>query len=84
MAEVVQAFAITIQKFVTMLFSMSMDDGLSVGAFMLAVAILGAVIGIIFALVKVPGDKWSGEDYGYEFLHQKGLPDKGGKWTHNV
>ena len=60
MGEVVQAFASTITKFVNMFFNIYLDNGLPIGSFFLAVAVLGAVIGIIFRLVKVPGRKWSG------------------------
>lgn len=60
MVDVVQTFAITIQRFVVMLFQLPLADGLSVGAFMISVAILGAVIGLVFSLITVPGGKWSG------------------------
>lgn len=59
MVEVMQAFATTINKFVVMLFNLHLGDGISVGVFMLSVAILGVVIGIIFGLISVPGRKWA-------------------------
>ena len=60
MVEVVQAFSMTIQRLVVMLFQLPLADGLSVGAFMISVAILGAVIGLVFSLITVPGGKWCG------------------------
>ena len=58
MTDLVSAMAYAIGKFVSMLFSLEIDPGISVGSFFLAVAILGAVIGLVFSLVKVPGARW--------------------------
>lgn len=65
MTDLVTAMVYTITKFVAMLFSMQIDPNISVGSFLLAVAILGAVIRLVFALIRVPGQKWAA---GYNAL----------------
>lgn len=65
MTDLVTAMVYTITKFVSMLFSMQIDPGISVGSFLLAIAILGAVIRLVFALIRVPGQKWAA---GYNAL----------------
>lgn len=58
MGELVTAMVYTIGRYVTMLFTLQIDPNISVGSFLLALAILGALIKLIFSLVKVPGGKW--------------------------
>ena len=58
MSDLVGAMVYTISSFVQMFFSLYIDDGVSIGGFLLAVAILGAVIRLIFSLINVPGSRW--------------------------
>lgn len=58
MSELVQAMVHTISRFVMMFFNLQIDSGVTVGGFLVAVAILGAVIRLIFLFVNVPGSAW--------------------------
>lgn len=58
MSDLVGAMVYTISSFVQMFFNLYIDDGVSIGGFLLAVAILGAVIRLIFSLINVPGSRW--------------------------
>lgn len=55
MNELVQAVVYTIGKFVTMLFSIQVESGISVGNFLIASGVLCVVIKIIFNAISTPG-----------------------------
>ena len=57
MSDLVMAMVYTIQRYVTMMFSLQIDNGVSIGDFFLAVAIMGALIKIVFSAVRVGGRK---------------------------
>lgn len=89
MTDLIQAMVYTIQKFVSMFFTLNIDNDVSIGGFMLATAILGALIRLIFSVIHVPGGKFaprgssSSDDLGGSVV-SSGIEDKGGKWKHNV
>lgn len=57
MTDLITAMVYTIRKYVAMLFSLQIDNGVSIGAFFLAVAIMGALIKLLFSLIHIPGRK---------------------------
>lgn len=73
MTDLITAITYTISKFVSMFFTLQIDPGVSIGHFLVAVAILGAVIRLVFRLVNVPGRAWA----------SKTLTDKEGKESGN-
>lgn len=81
MAEVVQAFTLTVSKFVSMLFQLNLGDDISVGAFLIASAVLGAIIGLLFSLIHVDYKRFNNDTY---WGPQGRISDKGGRWTRNV
>lgn len=59
MTDLMTAITYTIGKFVSMFFNLQIEAGVSIGHFLVAAAILGAVIRLIFRLVNVPGNVWA-------------------------